>query len=126
MIDAIGYEHLELDQMIRANLFLALIFWSAIRFDWLFWPACLVVGITAAVLITRGRRRAKEVWARLRTRERIIVRCLVIAALWCVLALLEHDRIEASWMTATTALFWGAYALFSRIVDGVWSRVRRH
>jgi hypothetical protein len=91
-----------------------------------FWLACLVVGFAAAVLIVWARRRGKEVWSRLKTRERIIARCLAIAALWCMLALFEHDRFEASWMTIAVALFWGAYSLFSHAVDGVWSRMRRH
>jgi hypothetical protein len=111
--------------MIRADSSLALTFWSSIRSDWALWPACVLVGFAAAVLIIKARRRGREVWTRLKSRERILVRSLAIAALWCMLALLEHDRLEASWMTAAVALFWGAYALFSRTVDGIWLRMRR-
>lgn len=91
-----------------------------------FWLGCFAVGLVAAVLIIWGRHRGKQVWTRLGRREQILVRCVAIAALWCMLALVEHDLFEASWMTGAVALFWGAYALFSRTVDGIWSRVRRH
>jgi protein-S-isoprenylcysteine O-methyltransferase Ste14 len=121
----IGDEQVELALMIRADSSLALTFWSTIRSDWALWPACVLVGFAAAVLIIKTRRRGREVWTRLRSRERILVRCLAIAALWCMLVLLEHDRLEASWMTAAVTLFWGAYALFSRTVDGIWSRMRK-
>ena len=89
-----------------------------------FWLACIAVGTAAAILIVWARRRGKDVWTRLRRRERILVRCLALASLWCMIALVEHDRLEASWITAAAALFWVAYALFSRAVDGIWSRIR--
>jgi len=111
--------------MIRANSSLASTFGNTSLSDWLIGLACLVVGVTSASLIFWVRHRAKEVWTRLRRRERMLVRCVAIAALWCMLALLEHDRLEASWMTASVALLWGAYAVFSRTVDGIWSRMRR-
>lgn len=91
-----------------------------------FWLACIAVGFGAASLYIWARHRGKQVWTRFGTRERILVRCFAIAALWCVLAFVEHDRLEASWMTAVVALFWGAYALFSRTVDRFWARMRRH
>ena len=91
-----------------------------------FWLGCIVVGLVAAFSITWALRRGKEVWVSLRRRERIFARCLAIAALWCILALLEHDRLVATWMTAAVALLWGAYLLFSRAIDGIWSRMRRH
>jgi hypothetical protein len=91
-----------------------------------FWLACCVVGFAGAVLIIWTRRRGEEVWPRLRRRERILVQCLAIAAIWCMFALLDHDRLEATWVTLALAVFWGAYALFSRTVDGIWSRMRRH
>ncbi len=111
--------------MIRIDSSLAWSFWSINLSDWLIGLAFLVVGAAAALLMTRVRHGCKELWIRLRTRERILVRCVAIAALWCMLALLEHDRIEASWMTVSVALLWGAYAVFSRTVDGIWSRIRR-
>jgi Mn2+/Fe2+ NRAMP family transporter len=92
----------------------------------LFWIASCAVGFAAVVTIIWARRRGKEAWSRLRRRERILVRCLAIASIWCIFALLEHDRVEASWVTLTFAAFWGAYLLFSRTIDGIWSRLRRH
>ena len=91
-----------------------------------FWLAWSVVGLAGALLYIRARHHGNEVWMRLGRRERILVRCLAIVALWCVLAVVERDWLEASWMTAIVVLFWGAYALFSRAVDGIWSRMRRH
>ena len=90
-----------------------------------FWLACIAVGIAAAALYIWALHRGKQVWTRLRKRDRILLRCFVIAALWCLLAFDEHDRLEASWITAVVVLFWGAYALFSRTVDGIWARMRR-
>jgi len=108
------YKHIELTLMTPPDSSLA------------FWLGCLAVGLSAVVLIIWGRHRGKQVWTRLGRREQILLRCVAIAVLWCILALVEHDRLEASWMTGVVALFWGGYALFSRTVDGIWSRIRRH
>jgi len=42
---------------------------------------------------------------RLKRRERISVCCIATAAVWCLLALLKHDLLEASWMTVVLAIF---------------------
>ncbi len=89
------YKQIEFTPMIPADSSLA------------FWLACIAVGFAGAALIIWARHRGKQVWTRLGRRQRILVRCLALAGLWCMLALVEHDRLEASWMTAAVALFWG-------------------
>lgn len=97
--------------------------------EWPFWLACFVIGFPAGIFYIWARQRGRDVWERLERPQRILLRCVAIAVLWCLLVLLEHDRsdrlILASSMTALVVLFWGGYMLFSRTVDTVWSRIRR-
>jgi hypothetical protein len=104
---------------------ITLTFWSVIRSEWPFWLACYVVGFPAGVFVVWGRNRLSDVFSRLTKSQRMLLRCIALVALWCLLVLFEHDLSEANWITAAVALFWGGYVLFSRVVDSVWSHIRR-
>jgi len=102
-----------------------LTFWDVIGSDWPLWLACYVVGLPAGVAVVWGRQRLSDTFTRLTRSQRMLICSLAVAALWCLLVLVEHDRSAATWMTAAVALLWGAYVLFSRGIDKVWSRLLR-
>src|SRR5262249_26338250 len=82
----------------------ALSFWSVIRQNWQFWLACYVVGFPAALFVTWVRQHGREYWDSLGTRKRMLLRCAVIAILWFLLVLENHDRFLATVITVGVVL----------------------
>jgi hypothetical protein len=114
---------------VAVPLMFAIGFWRVIRPDWPFWVACYVVGFPGGVLVAWGRQRLSGSWTRLRKPQRILLRCLAVAALWSWLVLLPDNRsdrfLDATAITTAVLLLWGGYAVFSRVIDRLWLRIRR-
>lgn len=107
---------------------IALCFWSVVRQDWQFWLACYVVGFPAGVFAIWIRQIGREYWVRLESSTRMMLRTVAMVILWFLLALQNHDRSDrffiATFITVAVALFWGGYALFSRVMDAFVARIR--
>ena len=102
-----------------------LTFWNVVQSEWPLLLACYLVGFPGAIAVVWSRRQLCDAFAGLTRIQRMLLRCLVIVAFWCLIVLVEHDWSEASWTAAAVALFWGGYLTFSHGVDAVWSRIRR-
>ena len=104
-------------------------FWSVIRSEWPFWLACYALALPASVVAMWGSQRLADVWSSLTGRQRVLLRCLAVCALWALLVLLPDNRsdrfLDATAITAAALLFWGAYAVFSRVADKIWFSIRR-
>lgn len=114
---------------VAVPLMIAVSFWNVIRPDWPSWLACYLVGFPAAIAGIWVFQRGGIFWARLKTRQRVLLRCLAVAALWSLLVLSAQNRshrfLEASATTAAALLLWGVYTVFCHVIDRVLSRVRR-
>lgn len=99
------------------------------RPNWPFWAACYVVGFPGGVLVTWGRHRLSGLWSRLEKRQRVLLNCLAVAALWFWLSLVYDKRsdrfLDATAITIIVLHLWGGYAVFSRVIDRVWPRIRK-
>lgn len=100
-------------------------FWDVIQPDWPFWLACFGLGLPAGICVAWGLQRLSDRFMRLRRTKRMLIRIVALAALWCLLVLVEHDRSSATWMTAAVALLWGAYILFAGGIEKAWLSLRR-
>jgi hypothetical protein len=110
-------------------LMFTVVFWSDVRPNWPFWLACYLVGLPAGIIVTWGRQRVREFWARLETRQRVLLRCLAVAAIWTI-TFLQSDDWSDRFFTATAVsvilvVLWGSYAVFSHLMDKVLSRARK-
>lgn len=106
-----------------------LCFWSTIRPDWPFWIACYIIGFPAGVAVIWVRQSCGDLWIRLTTRQRVLLRWLAVFTLWSLLFLQSSERskrfLTATAMSVVLLLFWGSYVVFSRLLDRIWSRIRR-
>jgi hypothetical protein len=105
-----------------------IVFWSVIRPEWPLWLACYVVGLPAGVVAVWGRQQVVDRWSGLERRQRVLLRCIAAVSLWslAVLAGSGPDRVfTATVETGFLLLLWASYALFSRLMDRIWSRIRR-
>jgi hypothetical protein len=106
-----------------------LCFSSTIRPGWPFWIACYIIGLPAGVAVIWVRQSGADLWIRLTTLQRILLRCLAVFTLWSVLFLQLSERsnrfLTATAMSVVLLLFWGSYVVFSRLLDRIWSRIRR-
>ncbi len=90
---------------------------------WRFLLLCFVVGTVGGVVANLGLRKIKSGWTQLPTKLKALVVCAVVTAYITVAISTGSDVFETVFFVIVVLALLGAYSLFSRVLDRLWTRL---